>query len=346
MHKFEYKNQVRGLYKPEIISAIESLGVHKGKQELYLDTKPEVLEDMLKFAINSSAISSNRIEGIQDPDAEKVLEDKMSPVSRSQKEISAYRSVLNTIHESHEFIPIKPSVILQLHKDMYKGVDVSFCGQYKTSDNIIQEIDAEGNKRVRFYTVPAVSTETAVNEMCECFNEAWEDPYINKLLLSMMFVLDFLCIHPFIDGNGRLSRLLTILLLYRSGYVLGKYISIEKLIEDSKKTYYESLKLSSDAWHENKNNYEYFVDYMLGVVTDAYDKFETRIDRVNDMESKPEVVESVMADNLCKITKQEIREQCPGISDITIQRALSDLQKRNKIEKIGGGRYTYYVTKF
>lgn len=160
-----------------------------------------------------------------------------------------------------------------------------------------------------------------------------------------MFILDFLCIHPFIDGNGRVSRLLTLLLLYKADFMVGKYISIERIIEESKETYYESLKKSSDKWHENKNNYLPFVDYMLGVLTHAYYDLEECLTRINDKtKSKPEKVSMVIEDTLGKISKKEIREKCPGISDITIARTLSSLQKEGKVKKIGGGRYTYYVS--
>lgn len=349
MHKFDYKNQIKDLYTPDVVNSLCSISKFQGRQDLFLDTSPEVLNDLLKYAKFNSIISSNRIEGINIDQKSKddLLKDKFSPVSRSEKELAGYRGVLELVHESNEFIPIKPKVILQLHRDMYKNIDLSFKGQYKNADNIIQEIDKEGNRRVRFYTVPAVATEAAVEDMCASFEEAWEDNEVNRVLLSMMFILDFLCIHPFIDGNGRLSRLLTLLLMYKCGLIAGKYISIECIIEESKLTYYESLRLSSEDWHENNNNYLPFVDYMLGVIMRAYGEFENKISRSNDgSNNKPKVVELAIKETLGKQTKREIREKCPGVSDVTIARTLSRLQKEGKVEKIGGGRYTYYVSKF
>lgn len=248
MHKFDYKKQINELYNPELVNSLCSISKYQGRQDLFLDTSPEILKDLLKYAKFNSVISSNRIEGINiDQKAEdKLLKNKLSPVSRSEKEVAGYRGVLELIHANNKYIPVKAKVILQLHRDMYKNIDLSFKGQYKNTDNIIQEIDEEGNRRVRFYTVPAVATEAAVEDMCASFEEAWQEKDMNKVLLSMMFILDFLCIHPFIDGNGRLSRLLTLLLMYKCGLIVGKYISVERIIEESKKTYYESLKMSSE----------------------------------------------------------------------------------------------------
>lgn len=349
MHKFDYKKQILDLYTPDIVNTLGSIRMYQGKQELYLEAPKEVLDDLLKYAKFNSVISSNRIEGIEieDGSMNDLLKNEFSPNSRSEKEIAGYKGVLELIHESHEFIPLKSKVILQLHRDMYKNIDLSFKGQFKNTDNVIQEIDNEGNRKVRFYTVPAVATENAVEDMTVAFDEAWEANKVDKILLSMMFILDFLCIHPFIDGNGRLSRLLTLLLMYKCGLIVGKYISIERIIEESKETYYESLKMGSENWHTNTNNYIPFIDYMLGVIIRAYGDLEATITRVKNNETKkPKVVEMALEETLGKQTKREIREKCPGVSDVTIARTLAKLQKEGKVQKIGGGRYTYYVYKF
>ncbi len=217
-------------------------------------------------------------------------------------------------------------------------------GRYKTSDNIIEEQDAEGNKSVRFRPMPAWETPEAIEKICQSYDEALNSENIDALIIIPMFVLDFLCVHPFNDGNGRISRLLTLLLLYRSGYIVGKYISIEKLIEQTKEIYYESLQLSSAGWHENKNDYEPFVKYMLGVIVAAYRDFSSRVSLLTTQGmSKPDRVKEIIRATLGPITKTEILAKCPDISQVTVQRALADLVDKGDIVKLGGGRYTKYI---
>ena len=252
--------------------------------------------------------------------------------------------MLATIHESFDYIPPKSSMILQLHRDLYKFSGASYGGNYKTADNVIAETDAQGNKTVRFQPLPAWETPEAVDSLCRAYEEAVGKGELDPLLLIPMFILDFLCIHPFNDGNGRMSRLLTLLLLYRVGYIVGKYISIEKLIEESKETYYETLQQSSQGWHEGTNDYAPFVRYTLGVVAAAYRDFSTRVQvlAVSGM-SKPERIREIIKGTLGKVTKADIIQQCPDISKITIQRTLADLKKSGEILKLSGGRYTAYI---
>ena len=251
--------------------------------------------------------------------------------------------MLNTIHENHDFIPVKSSVFLQLHRDLYK-FSGNEGGMYKTADNIISEEDEQGNKKVRFQPVPAWETAESVEKLCQAYEEARRNIDIDPLILIPMFILDFLCIHPFNDGNGRMSRLLTLLLLYRSGYIVGKYISIEKLIENTKDLYYEYLQKSSTGWHEELNDYEPFVKYMLGIIVAAYREFSSRVKLITTSGmSKPDRVRELIKNTLGTITKKEILEKCPDISQATVQRALADLLESGEIEKIGGGRYTKYT---
>ena len=235
-------------------------------------------------------------------------------------------------------------MILQLHRDLYKFSGASYGGHYKTADNVIAETDAQGNKSIRFQPLPAWETPEAVDSLCRAYEEAVGKGDMDPLLLIPMFILDFLCIHPFNDGNGRMSRLLTLLLLYRAGYIVGKYISIEKLIEESKETYYEALQQSSQGWHEGTSNYTPFVRYTLGVVAAAYRDFSARVQvlAVSSM-SKPDRIREIIKGTLGKVTKAEIIQQCPDISKITIQRTLADLQKSGEILKLSGGRYTAYI---
>lgn len=235
-------------------------------------------------------------------------------------------------------------MILQLHRDLYKYSGKAIGGSFKNSDNVIAEELPDGQQIVRFEPVPAWETPETIAALCNAFEVAMQDAELDPLLLIPIFILDFLCIHPFNDGNGRMSRLLTLLLLYRSGYVVGKYISIEKLISDTKETYYEALQTSSYNWHEGTNDYAPFVTYMLGVLVAAYRDFESRIELLTTKGlSKPDRVREVIKNHLGKITKSEIMEKCPDISQITVQRALAELLKSGEIIKLGGGRYTSYT---
>ena len=271
-----------------------------------------------------------------------MVQQKTTPRNRDESEIAGYRDVLNTIHESYDYIPINVNFFLQLHRDLYKYIGSVDGGVFKTSDNIIREIDENGNEKIRFNPVPAWETPEALEELCKAFKEVMDD--VDPLILMGMFILDFLCIHPFNDGNGRMSRLLTLLLLYKSGFIVGKYISIEKIIEETKETYYEALQDSSIGWHENTNDYKPFVNYMLGVIVAAYREFESRVKLVaNAKLSKPERIREIIKAHIGTITKAELLETNPDISDTTVQRTLAELLKNNEIKKIGGGRYTKYV---
>ena len=319
---------------------------YKGQQNLFIEAKADALSELLEVAKIQSTEASNRIEGIitTDDRLKKIVRDKTMPKTRSEKEIAGYRDVLATIHESHDFIPPKPSIILQLHRDLYKYSGKSIGGCFKNSDNVIAEELPDGQQIVRFEPVPAWETPEAITALCSAFEAAMRDAELDPLLLIPIFILDFLCIHPFNDGNGRMSRLLTLLLLYRSGYIVGKYISIEKLISDTKETYYEALQQSSYNWHEGTNDYAPFVTYMLGVLVAAYRDFESRIELLTTKGlSKPDRVREIIKNHLGKITKSEIMAKCPDISQITVQRALADLIKSGEILKIGGGRYTSYT---
>ena len=252
--------------------------------------------------------------------------------------------MLNIIHENYDYIPINVNYILQLHRDLYKFLENVDGGIFKTTDNVIRETDKDGKEKVRFRPVPAWETPNSMEALCKEFSEAKNE--VDPLLLNIMFILDFLCIHPFNDGNGRMSRLLTLLLLYQSGFIVGKYVSIEKIIEESKKTYYEALQDSSIKWHENENDYKPFVNYMLGVIINAYKEFESRVKLVtNPNLSKADRIREIVKNHIGTITKSELMEMNPDISDTTIQRTLAELLKRGEIEKIGGGRYTKYVWK-
>ena len=346
MRNYNYQNKWQKLLTPEIVSLLTQIHEYKGEQTLFIEAKADTLTQLVEIAKIQSTEASNKIEGIYTSDErlKSLVSNKTTPRTRNEQEIAGYRDVLSTIHESHDFIPVKPSIILQLHRDLYKFSGKSIGGNYKGSDNVITEEDVDGNKHIRFQPVPAFETPGAVSAICEAFDEMINGSDADPLLIIPMFILDFLCIHPFNDGNGRMSRLLTLLLLYRAGYIVGKYISIEKMIEQSKETYYEALQNSSAYWHEGENDYIPFVQYTLGVIVAAYREFSTRVKSLatNNM-SKPERIREIIKDTLGKITKTEIMEKCPDISQVTVQRALNDLVTSGEVLKIGGGRYTAYM---
>lgn len=346
MRDFSYKNKWEKLLTPEIVSMLTQIHEFKGEQKLLTETKKDELTRLVEIAKIQSTEASNKIEGINTSDSRlrALVSDKTRPRNRNEREIAGYRDVLKLIHDNYLYIPVRPSIILQMHRDLYKFEGYNIGGAYKTSDNSIEEEDGNGNKFVRFKPVAAWETPEAVEKLCDEFDEVKALGQTDMLLLIPMFVLDFLCIHPFNDGNGRMSRLLTLLLLYREGYMVGKYVSIEKLIENTKEAYYDCLQQSSRAWHENANSYEPFVKYMLGIVLGAYREFSNRINILNSNElSKPDKVKEVIKNTVGTITKTEILKACPDVSQITVQRTLAELLEAGKITKIGGGRYTKYV---
>lgn len=346
MRKFDYNDKWENLLTPEIVAQLTAIHEFKGEQNLFIEAKSDTLNSLLEIAKIQSTEASNKIEGIYTSDErlKNLVLNKTMPKTRGEQEIAGYRDVLATIHDSYEFIPVRPSIILQLHRDLYKFSGKSIGGAYKNSDNIIAEEDAEGNRFVRFQPLPAWETPEAIEQICNAFDDVMGRCEADPLLIIPMFILDFLCIHPFNDGNGRMSRLLTLLLLYKAGYIVGKYISIEKVIETSKDTYYEALQSSSQDWHEEKNDYAHFVRYMLGVILSAYREFSERVKVLTTSGmSKPDRIREIIKDTLGKITKTEIMNKCPDISQVTIQRTLNELVKNGNIIKVGGGRYTSYV---
>ena len=346
MRDFDYIASPAKLLTPEIVQMVGSIHEHKGKQELFLEANVDELKTLLEVALIQSTGASNRIEGIftSDKRLEELVSQKAEPRNRSEQEIAGYREVLSTIQEGYEYINPRPNIILQLHRDLYSYSQGTAGGRYKNSDNVIAETDSEGHQKARFIPVPAFQTAEAMEELCTRFLEAWEADRIDKLVLIPMFILDFLCIHPFNDGNGRMSRLLTLLLFYKAGYIVGKYVSMEMLIEKTKETYYEALQASSTGWHESENSYEPFVKYYLGVMLKAYNEFESRVEHLKHRSlSKPDRIKAVIDSKVGKITKKEIMELCPDISKVTVERTLTDLVKSGYIAKIGAGPSTGYV---
>jgi Fic family protein len=303
---------------------------------------------LLEIARIQSTGASNRIEGIYTSDERLsgLVNKTTEPRNRSEEEIAGYREVLKLIHESHDYILPGTGVILQLHRDLYQFIPSSAGGRYKVADNFITETDAQGRDRIRFQPVSAFETPEAMERLCAAFANAISASIYDPLILIAMFVLDFLCIHPFADGNGRMSRLLTLLLLYRSNYPVGKYISIEKIIEETKESYYEALEESSWGFGEGKNSYFPFVRYYLGIILKAHWEFSERLTLMSDTHlSKPERIRVLFTETLHQLTKADIRTHFPDISISTVEAALSMLLKEGYIVKTGAGKSTAYIRK-
>ena len=348
MHTFDYKETPKQLLTPDIVNMLSSLHEFRGKQELYIEAESDVLTALLDIAKIQSTKASNKIEGIYTSDErlEALVMEKAEPRNRSEEEIAGYREVLATVHNSYEYIPIRPNNILQLHRDLYSFSSSDTGGRFKNTDNVIAESGKDGQQRVRFMPVPAFQTPEAMENLCDEFNKAIDRAEYDPLLLIPMFILDFLCIHPFNDGNGRMSRLLTLLLLYRSGYIVGKYVSMEMLIEKTKETYYEALQNSSIKWHNTQSDYTSFVRYYLGVILKGYNEFQDRIEHLKYRKlSKADRVKAVFEKKLGIVKKSDIATLCPDISETTIERTLKELLEAGYIEKIGRGRATGYVKK-
>ncbi len=347
MRTLDYTKLAEMQWDSETLGLIAQIHEYKGRQELYLKRKPVELDRLVEIAKIQSTESSNKIEGIVTTNAriKQLCLEKTTPRTRDEKEILGYRDVLNTIHENFEYIPIRASYILQLHRDLYSYSEKAIGGRFKNTQNYISEQREDGSSFVRFTPLAPFETPEAVDSICESYNRAIDSSAIDPLLLIPVFITDFLCIHPFNDGNGRMSRLLTTLLLYKSGYVVGKYISIESKIEKNKSLYYDALQDSSTGWHENNNNPIPFIKYLLGIVLSAYREFEKRIDIVSEKKSNTEIVKTAIGQIIGKFTKRDLMELCPTLSKATIENILKQLTESGEIERHEKGRNTFYTAK-
>ena len=334
------------LLTPKVVGLLTEIHECKGKQELYMEANRDALTTLLQVATIQSVDASNRLEGIFTSDArlKALMNEKTKPRNRSEEEILGYRKVLKTIHKSYDAITIKPAVILQLHRDLYSYSAQRMSGRWKNTGNAIVEKRADGIEITRFQPLSVFETPDAMQKLCDVYAKKIDEAQDNPLLLCCMFILDFLCIHPFNDGNGRMSRLLTLLMLYRSGYIVGKYISLEMLIEHNKESYYDSLQASSLGWHNGGNNYEPFVTYMLGIILAAYRDFNSRVEYLRDKSiSKPDRIRKIFESRLDLISRNELALLCPDISETTIRHTLTQLVKEGYIVKMGSARATKYI---
>ena len=348
MRHFDYSEFENRTWDNDILSYIAQIHEYKGKQSSFISQKPVELDRLIEIAKNQSTEASNRIEGIVTtaPRLKQLMADKTTPRNRDEEEILGYRNVLNLIHESHDDIPIKPNYILQLHRDLLKYTTLSYGGVFKTTANEIDAVMPDGSKQVLFKPVEPYETAESINELCETFDIAIKKQIVDPLILIPCFILDFLCIHPFNDGNGRMSRLLTILLLYQSGYEIGRYISIEKAIADTKEAYYDSLMRSDTDWHTKENDPEYFIKYMLGIILSCYRDFETRIETVNKDGARStsyNIVKAYTQRTIGRFTKQDALENCPSLGSSSVESALKKLVEDGTLKRLGSGKKTQYV---
>ncbi len=348
MRNFDYEKLKTLTWDNEILSYIAKIHEYKGKQDLYLRQKPVELERLVQVAIRQSTEASNSIEGIVTTNSrlKQLIEDKTMPQNRDEEEILGYQKVLNLIHQNYEMIPVKPNYILQIHRDLLQFTSLSYGGHFKNVPNEIDAVLPDGKKLVLFRPPEPFETPDAVERLCQNYNNALMKEEIDSLILIPCFILDFLCIHPFNDGNGRVSRLLTLLLLYRSGFIVGKYISIEKAIADTKANYYDALTKSDLNWHEATNDPKPFIKYMLGVILSCYREFENRIIITEKSGSKStayDIVKNYVLNTIGTFTKQDALICCPSLGSSSIEASLKKLVEDGTITRLGNGRNTQYV---
>lgn len=347
MREFNYSKYKDYKWDSEILGLVSGVHEYRGKQELYLAQKPAVLDKLVEVAKVQSTESSNAIEGIftSNTRLNQLMQSKTIPRNRDEEEIAGYRFVLDMIHESYEFIPISSNYILQLHQNLYRFTNRSIGGHFKNSDNHIVARDENDIEHVIFEPLSPLETPIAIGRICEEFNRVSATEEVDTLLLIPIFIHDFLCVHPFNDGNARMSRLLTTLLLYRAGYVVGKYVSLEKKIAELKDLYYDSLNMSQNGWHEGEDDPTPFIKYILKTIIAAYKDFEERIEIIDIKEPAIEQVRTAVYKKIGKFTKSEIMEMCPKLGRASVENSLTALVKEEVLERRGSGRGTYYVRK-
>ncbi len=345
MRVFDYSSLKDKKWDSEIVALIAQIHEYKGRQEVYLKQKPEELDKLVEIAIRQSTEASNAIEGIRTTKTrlKELCEEKTTPKNRDEEEILGYRDVLNTIHENYEYIPIRANYILQLHRDLYKYTEKDIGGHFKVSQNVIAAVDETGKEYVLFTPLAPYETPAAIDAICENYNSMVEKEEIDSVLLIPIFIHDFLCIHPFSDGNGRMSRLLTTLLLYRSGYVVGKYVSIESKISKNKDLYYKALEECQEGWHENREDVTPFVKYMLRIILATYRDFEERVNLVCEKLPAKEIVRRAVYNKIGKLSKSDIAELCPSIGIKSVELAIKQLVEDGVLVKKGSGRTTFYI---
>ncbi len=344
MRAFNYSEIKNQKWDSDILSLIAAIYKEAGKQEMYLKQRPEELEKLVEIAKIQSTEASNAIEGIVTTSTRirQLVEEKTAPKNRDEQEIAGYRDVLNIIHENFDAIPISQHYILQLHKILYSHMNNPMAGKTKSVQNYISATYPDGHVETLFTPLAPYETPEALDKICEEYNRVIGNMEVEPLIVVPVFIHDFLCIHPFNDGNGRMSRLLTTLLLYRNGFYVGKYISLEAKIAKNKDLYYNALGRSQDGWHEGMEDVVPFIKYLLGIVLSAYKDFEERFALVETKRSALEMVRCATMNKLGRFTKQDIRELCPSLSISSIEGALRKLVASGELKREGVGKNICY----
>lgn len=346
MRKFDYSFLNNGLLPANLVNLTSGIVELKAMAGVRKDDYTQIFTELEAVAKIQSIKSSNAIEGIVTSDERivEIVNQNSAPLNHNEAEIAGYRDALNNIHLEYKNIDFRQSDILRLHKMMMNYAGYEYGGQYKTDDNVILEIDANGNRQVRFRPIPASETSKAMEQLELAYMAARSDANINQLLLVPCVILDFLCIHPFRDGNGRMSRLLSLLLLYKNGYDAGKYVSFEEQINMFKSYYYDSLKQSSIGWDTNENNYFPFIENFLSTLYMCYKELDKRFAIVHGKKiTKKARVEATVLNSLTPLSKAEICKILPDVSPTTVEAVLGEMVKTGSIRRIGSGRTTRYI---
>ena len=344
MRTFNYSEIKNQKWDSEMLGLIAAIYKETGKQEMYLKQRPEELEKLIEIAKIQSTEASNAIEGIVTTNTRirQLVEEKTTPKNRDEQEIAGYRDVLNLIHESFDVIPITQNYILQLHKILYSYLNNPMAGRTKNVQNYISAAYPDGHTETLFTPLAPYETPEALDRICEEYNRVIGNMEAEPLIVIPVFIHDFLCIHPFNDGNGRMSRLLTTLLLYRNGFYVGKYISLEAKIAQNKDLYYNVLSQAQIGWHEGREDAVPFIKYLLGTILAAYKDFGERFALVETKLPALEMVRRAAANKIGRFTKQDIRELCPSLSVSSIEGALHKLVASGELKRESSGRNTCY----
>lgn len=344
MRMFNYSKMKEQSWDSEILGLIAAIYKEAGKQGLYLKQRSEALERLVEVAKIQSTEASNAIEGIVTTNTRirQLVEEKTTPRNRDEQEIAGYRDVLNIIHESFDVIPITRNYILQLHKIMYSHMNNPMAGRTKNVQNYISATYPDGHAEVLFTPLAPYETPEAIDQICQEYNRVIGNMEVEPLIAIPVFIHDFLCIHPFNDGNGRMSRLLTTLLLYRSGFYVGKYISLEAKIAKNKDLYYDALSRSQHGWHEGSEDVLPFIKYLLGTILSAYRDFEDRFAIVEEKIPAIEMVRKATMQKVGRFTKQDIRELCPSLSLSSVEGSLRKMVAARELGREGAGKATVY----
>ncbi len=344
MREFNYSELKEQKWDSEILGLVAAVYKEAGKQELYLKQRPGELEKLVEIAKVQSTEASNAIEGIVTTSTRirQLVTEKTTPRNRDEQEIAGYRDVLNVIHENFEVIPITRNYILQMHKILYSHMNNPMAGKTKNVQNYISATHPDGSAEILFTPLAPFETPEALDRICDEYNRVIGNLEVEPLIAVPVFIHDFLCIHPFNDGNGRMSRLLTTLLLYRNGFYVGKYISLEAKIAKNKDLYYQALREAQIGWHEGNENVIPFIKYFLGIVLSAYRDFEDRFFIVVDRIPAIEMVRRATQGIVGKFTKQDILTRCPSLSLSSVEGSLRKLTELGELNRAGSGRASYY----